>query len=538
MNKENTTLSTKDCELFVEREKALYKETHDLQNELTQINQAKKHTDVVSQRKAYINEAIAYRLKLLPEIKYMQTLSVGQWVQNGTTKPGKIIALRFDGDNPVVDVDWVKSQPTTATIPTQLKIVKEEDLTYSWKGSGFEKLTRKLEPVECEDIETIEGFKRDSQIDLNRAINFGQPTEFINKHKSRIAYCDRRIELLKSHGVVKKQLSLCEPIQTALNLEGDNRRAEQEKLLIKQAKRFTDYVISRDIPVDDILCDPRCHQREQLDSEVIADYINVWLSGETLPAIKVIQEGNDYWLYDGFHTLHSAKAAGIETIEAKVKEGTLRDAILASVGVNADHGLRRSNQTKRNAVMTLLKDEEWGLWSDNKISKLAHVSQPFVSKLRKNLTGQFPSETTKDDKQIITYNVLSEHEKIRTYKDKHGNINQMKTTNIGQPQKPHLNVSHFVKIGQIVQIRNEGRIDERLIGYKNSLAIVKARHEFFLDLEIWGKPIKNVAIEDINLKPDSLSIAFSEDFIRYLFDTFDSVSAFESHTIDRIKNLL
>ena len=49
----------------------------------------------------------------------------------------------------------------------------------------------------------------------------------------------------------------------------------------------------------------------------------------------------DYWLSDGFHRLHAHRNAGLGTIKANVHAGTKRDAVLASVGANAEHGLKR-----------------------------------------------------------------------------------------------------------------------------------------------------------------------------------------------------
>jgi hypothetical protein len=43
----------------------------------------------------------------------------------------------------------------------------------------------------------------------------------------------------------------------------------------------------------------------------------------------------------------AARQAGLEDIEARVHQGTLRDAVLFSVGVNATPGLQRTNEDKR-----------------------------------------------------------------------------------------------------------------------------------------------------------------------------------------------
>jgi hypothetical protein len=78
---------------------------------------------------------------------------------------------------------------------------------------------------------------------------------------------------------------------------------------------------------------------------------------------------------------------------ADVRRGALRDAMLAAAGANITHGFRRSNADKRRAVLTLLRDEEWSAWSDAEIARRCGVSQPFVGKIRAELS---PSQTYND----------------------------------------------------------------------------------------------------------------------------------------------
>jgi hypothetical protein len=66
-----------------------------------------------------------------------------------------------------------------------------------------------------------------------------------------------------------------------------------------------------------------------------------------------------------------------------VRAGTVRDAILFSLGANRAHGLRVTNADKRKAVGAMLADAEWSAWSDRKIADACGVSQPFVSGMRK-----------------------------------------------------------------------------------------------------------------------------------------------------------
>lgn len=68
---------------------------------------------------------------------------------------------------------------------------------------------------------------------------------------------------------------------------------------------------------------------------------------------------------------------------------TLPEAIwtLGRVGANASHGLRRTNDDKRRAVLTLLNDLEWAKWSDREIARACGVTHPFVAKQRADLSG-------------------------------------------------------------------------------------------------------------------------------------------------------
>ena len=62
----------------------------------------------------------------------------------------------------------------------------------------------------------------------------------------------------------------------------------------------------------------------------------------TFPPVIVFREGDDYWLADGFHRVAARRQAGIRHIEAEIREGTKRDAVLYAAGANAHHGLRRT----------------------------------------------------------------------------------------------------------------------------------------------------------------------------------------------------
>jgi len=171
--------------------------------------------------------------------------------------------------------------------------------------------------------------------------------------------------------------------------------------------------------------------RAAIDRDVVKDYADAIKDGVTLPPIVVYYDGNAHWLADGFHRHDAAIKAGLGVIDAEVRQGTQRDAILHSVGANADHGFRRNNDDKHRAVQRLLDDPEWSAWSDHEIARRCHVSNHLVAKRRK-LTGNFPSENG---------GALATERRFTT---RHGTEATMKTGNIGTTKAPGRTITRTV----------------------------------------------------------------------------------------------
>ena len=115
----------------------------------------------------------------------------------------------------------------------------------------------------------------------------------------------------------------------------------------------------RNLKLTDIRIDGDTQSRAALNEDVVADYASSVRDGTDFPAVIVFFDGSHYWLADGFHRFHGYRKAGADEIAAEVRIGSKRDAILYSVGANAQHGLRRTNDDKRKAALTLLNDTEW-----------------------------------------------------------------------------------------------------------------------------------------------------------------------------------
>jgi hypothetical protein len=142
----------------------------------------------------------------------------------------------------------------------------------------------------------------------------------------------------------------------------------------------------KQVSIQSIIVKAEIQQRVSLSQDCVTEYAEEIANGAQFPPLVVFDDGENLFLADGRHRYEAYKLAGVETVQVVVCEGGLRDAILYAVGANTEHGLRRTNADKRKAVLTLLTDKEWRLWSDAVIAKQCGVSQPFVSKLDRELT--------------------------------------------------------------------------------------------------------------------------------------------------------
>ena len=108
-----------------------------------------------------------------------------------------------------------------------------------------------------------------------------------------------------------------------------------------------------ELRISQITEDAEIQQRVEMKDYIVRDYTEAMRRGDKFPPIKAIFDGDKYWLADGFHRVAAAKKIGLETIEADVKEGGRRDALLCAIGANDEHGLRRSIEDKRRAAGVL-----------------------------------------------------------------------------------------------------------------------------------------------------------------------------------------
>lgn len=150
--------------------------------------------------------------------------------------------------------------------------------------------------------------------------------------------------------------------------------------------------------------------RDHVSMDVAKEYAEALADGAVLPAVTAFYDGTDYWLADGFHRVIAHELVDLTDIEVDVRQGTRREAILFSVGANASHGYRRSNMDKRRAVLTLLNDPEWQIWSDREIARQCSVGPTLVNSLRPK--SALPAEGSADIRTFLKADGTPSHMRV------------------------------------------------------------------------------------------------------------------------------
>lgn len=170
------------------------------------------------------------------------------------------------------------------------------------------------------------------------------------------------------------------------------------------------------MPLSKLRLDGDTQSRLSLDEDVIKEYAGLMANGQEFPPLLVVFDGADYWLVDGFHRRWAAIKSKIEKLKCLVVEGTREDARWLSYGVNKDHGLQRTNEDKKKAVIAALKHPNGAKKSDNQIAEHVGVSQPMVSKYRQQFAAtnkdyKSPEREGRDGRTINTTNIGKSAEK-------------------------------------------------------------------------------------------------------------------------------
>lgn len=143
--------------------------------------------------------------------------------------------------------------------------------------------------------------------------------------------------------------------------------------------------MTRLINIELIRTDGGTQPRAALDFDAIDDYTDAMATGIKFPPVVVFDDGDNYWLADGFHRTKAADQAGLTEILCEIHSGTQADAQWYSYSANKANGLRRTNDDKARAVQAALLHPNGASLSDRKIAKHVGVDHSTVLRWREKL---------------------------------------------------------------------------------------------------------------------------------------------------------
>lgn len=178
------------------------------------------------------------------------------------------------------------------------------------------------------------------------------------------------------------------------------------------------------IKLSDIVIDQETQQRESIDLAMVSEYAESMQCGAKFPPVTVFFDGAQYWLADGYHRYHAHKESEIPDIQADIHDGTKDDAIMFSFGANGTHGKRLTNADKHKNVKKALSFHKTKNLSDRDIAKICHVTQPFVSKLRKEVITVITHKDDMVNKKVVT--VTTPNDEIESNQEDEVNSEEQK----------------------------------------------------------------------------------------------------------------
>jgi hypothetical protein len=142
------------------------------------------------------------------------------------------------------------------------------------------------------------------------------------------------------------------------------------------------------VPLAAIQFDSATQVRAQIDVGAVAEYAERMEANDQFPAPTLFQDGEVYFIGDGWHRLLAAQKNGAVTFPCSVGQGGREAAIKHALGANSEHGLKRTTADKQNAVRLALK--HFAEKSDRELAKLCRVDHKTVAAARQ--LGNSPVE--------------------------------------------------------------------------------------------------------------------------------------------------
>jgi ParB-like chromosome segregation protein Spo0J len=178
----------------------------------------------------------------------------------------------------------------------------------------------------------------------------------------------------------------------------------------------------RDLPVHELILDPRLNLRDKLDQDTVERYMEAW---DRLPPVTVYRVDGQLLLADGIHRHAAAVTLGRRTIKAEIVDGTFDEALDYVAGANLHHGLPLTRAERRRAIELKLRLHHER--SDRHLAEELCVGRELVAKIRRQLieSSQIPMGEVRVGSDGKRYPAVSlgkdpDEKRPRTYEDAGG----------------------------------------------------------------------------------------------------------------------
>jgi hypothetical protein len=195
----------------------------------------------------------------------------------------------------------------------------------------------------------------------------------------------------------------------------DDSKPHTTARIIGNLQRKDSLMPATQIKIDTIKLLPELQHRG-CDNKVVGEYAELLKEGVKFPAVSVLFDGTDFLLWDGFHRLYAHKEAGIDSIDANISKGDMRDAIWMSFSANVKHGTPLPTTTKRDIIETILRDDEWCWKKQQEIADHVGVTRQYISKVQSDLDAARTRPVTSDMATVAKSEDLEENEVLVTEK--------------------------------------------------------------------------------------------------------------------------
>lgn len=137
-----------------------------------------------------------------------------------------------------------------------------------------------------------------------------------------------------------------------------------------------------EVPLSDLVLDEELQPRVAIDRAVLENYVQLLVDGVQFPPVVVFRDDAcTLWLADGFHRWHAHKVLDADCINADVRDGSRRDALLYSLSANAKHGLQRGAGDYSRAYDTACRNGLVNAADSDAVQALLRCSGSWADKL-------------------------------------------------------------------------------------------------------------------------------------------------------------